>query len=443
MGDRLLPRALRGEPLREGSMKVHVETISSTEKRLSIEVEPAVVEKELAEAYAKLSYQVRLPGFRPGKVPRRILEQKFKHEVEADVLKRVQIRAFLDAVKEHNVAAVGDPHLSGGKLEAQKPFAFTARVEVKPALTPKDYKGLVLKKISTEVTDEKVDEQINRLRESRATIEKIDGRDIAQAGDMAVIDFDASLDGQPFPGSRGRDVTVEIRPGELINGQLPQLEGLKVGDKKSFDYAFPADYRIEEVKGKTARFDVTLKELRQKKVPAADDALAQAVGQENLDALKARIRADLERAARRAAAQDERTDVFKKLIEKNDFEVPQALVERGIDLMLDGAFGQLQRQGFDFRNLDLDWGKLREELRPRSLLEVRGQLLLEAITVAEKLEVTDADLEAELEATSKETGVPLAALKARFKSPQEKETLKSRALERKAIEFVKSHAKYE
>ncbi|MEW6435202.1 MAG: trigger factor [Myxococcota bacterium] len=424
-------------------MKVQVENVSPIEKRLQIEVEPSFVEKELSQAYAQLSRRVRLPGFRPGKVPRRILEQKFKNEVEADVIKRVQIRAYVDAVKEHNVPAVGDPQLSGGAIEAQKPFAFTARVEVKPEITPKDYKGLVLKKFTTDVADEKVEEQLARLRESRTTVEKIEGRDVAQKGDLALIDFDATKDGQPFPGNTGRDVTVEVADGQLIEGNLPQLEGMKVGDRKEFDYTFPADYRVDEVKGQTAKFTVTLKELRGKKVPAADDAFARELGLESLDALKSRIRQDLERAAKRSAAVDERADIFQKLIEKNDFEVPNALVERGIESMLDGAFGQMRRQGFDFRNLNLDWNRLREELKPRSLTEVRGRLLLEAIAAAEKLDTTDADLEAELEFISQETGAPLPAVKAQFKSAQGKDTLRSRALERKAIEFVKSHAKFE
>jgi trigger factor len=424
-------------------MKVQVENVSPIEKRLQIEVEPAFVEQELSQAYAQLSRQVKLPGFRPGKVPRRILEQRFKSEVEADVVKRVQVRAYVDAVKAHNLPAVGDPHLSGGALDASKPFAFTARVEVKPEITPKDYKGLTLKKLSADVTDEKVDEQLTRLRESRASVEKLEGRDVAQKGDLAFIDFDALKDGQPFPGNTGRDVTVEIADGQLIEGNLPQLEGMKVGEARSFDYAFPADYRVDEVKGQTAQFTVTLKELRGKKVPAADDAFAKDVGLESLDALRARIRVDLERAARRTASVDERADLFQKLIEKNDFEVPRALVDRGIEILLEGAFGQMQRQGFDFRNMNLDWEKLREELRPRSLAEVRGQLLLEAITAAEKLEATDADLDAECELISAETGAPLPAVKAQFKSAQGRDTLKGRALERKAMEFVKSHAKFE
>jgi len=424
-------------------MKVQVEDVSPIEKRLQIEVEPSFVEKELSQAYAQLSRQVKLPGFRPGKVPRRILERKFKSEVEADVIRRVQLRAFIDAVKQHNLPAVGEPHLSGGTIEASKPFAFTARVEVKPEITPKDYKGLTLKKFSTDVSEDKVEEQIERLRQSRITIEKLEGRDVAQRGDLAVIDFDATRGGQPFPGSTGRDITVKVADGEVVDGYLPQLEGVKVGETKTFEYTFPADYRVDAVKGQTATFTVTLKELRGKKVPEADDAFAKDLGHESFEALKARIRQDLERAARRSAAADERADVFQKLIERNDFEVPNALVERGIESMLERAFGQMQRNGFDFRRLNLDWNKLREELRPKSLTEVRGRLLLEAIATAEKLEVTDADLDAECEIISAETGVPLPAVKAQFKSEEGREALKSRALERKALEFVKSHAKFE
>lgn len=424
-------------------MKVQVEDISSVEKRLSIEVDHALVEQELSQAYAQLSRKVRLPGFRPGKVPRRILEQRYRAEVEADVVKRVQLRAFLDAVMQHNVAAVGDPQLTGGAIASGQPFAFTARVEVKPDIALTQVKGLTLKRFSTDVPDERIDEQLERLRQSRSSVEKVEGRTEAKLGDLALIDFDATRDGQPFPGSSSRDVTVEVAEGQLVEGNLPQLEGATVGQVKTFDYTFPADYRVDAVKGQTAQFSVTLKELRERRVPALDDAFARSLGVDDLAALRAKVREDLERSAKRAAAIDERNDVFQKLIEKNDFEVPNALVERGIEIMLEGAFGQMQRQGFDFRNMNLDWAKLREEMRPRSVTEVRGQLLLEAITTQEKLEVTQADLDAECEAVSQETGMPVAAVRAQFKGAQGQDNLKGRALERKAIDFVKAHATFE
>jgi trigger factor len=425
--------------VKEGSMKVQVEDLSPIEKRLSIEVEPALVEKELASAYQQLGKQVKVPGFRPGKVPRRILEQQFRREVEADVIKRVQLIGFFDALKETKVAAVSDPSFSGGTIEPQKPFSYTARVEVKPPVEARDYKGLTLPKFDAAVPEDRVTEQLERLRTSRTEVVTVAGRDVAQKGDFVVIDFDATIDGKPFTGGTSRDVTVEVAEGELINGNLPQLEGVKVGAVKELDYTFPAEYRLDEMKGKTARFAITVKELKEKKVPELDDAFARLMGEETAEALRARVRRDLERTAKSRAEVDEREAVFKALVEKNPLEVPQAMVNRGIDLMLEGALGSLARSGMDPRMLQLDWGKLRDELRPKAALEVRGQLLLEAIARAEKVEATDADVEAKIA----ELGGATPQLQAHYRSPEARESLKSRVVEEKVIALIKQHAKFE
>lgn len=422
-------------------MKVQVEDVSSIEKRLSIEVEPALVEKELTAAYTNLSRQVKVPGFRPGKIPRRILEQKFKSEVEADVVKRVQLLGFIDALKETNVAAVGDPSFSGGKIEAQKPFAYSARVEVKPVVAAKDYKGLELPKFDSGVTDERVNEQVERMLGQRTQVVPVEGRDTVQKGDLVVIDFDATKNGAAFPGNTGRDVTIEVADGQLIEGNLPELEGAKLGGTKELDYTFPADYRVEEIKGQTAHFVVTVKELKQKKVPALDDAFAKEMGEENADALKARIRRDLEKAAKNRVEVDERDALFKALVEKNPIEVPQAMVNRGVDFMLENALGGLMRSGMDPNMLQLDWGKLREELRPKAALEVRGQLLLEAVAKEEKLEVADADVDARMEKLATDSGVGLDLVKKQYQSAEAREALKNRTKEEKVIAFLKQHAK--
>lgn len=420
-------------------MKVQVEDLSPIEKRLSIEVEPALVEKELASAYQQLSRQVKVPGFRPGKVPRRILEQQYRREVEADVVKRVQLLGFIDALKETQVAAVSDPTFSGGKIEAQKPFAYSARVEVKPPVEAKDYKGLTLPKQDSAVPEERVQEQIDRLRNSRTEVVTVTGRDVVQKGDLVIIDFDATVDGQAFPGSTSREVTVEVIDGQLIEGNLPQLEGVKVGAMKEIDYTFPADYRVEEIKGKTGRFAVTVKEIKEKKVPALDDAFAKLMGEETAEAFTTRVRRDLERAAKNRAEVDEREAIFKALAEKNPLEVPQAMVNRGIDIMLEGAIGSLARSGMDPNMLRLDWTKLREELRPKAALEVRGQLLLESISRLEKVEVTDAEVDAKIA----EVAGPLPMMQAQYKTPEARESIKNRVLEDKTLALIKQHAKFE
>lgn len=423
-------------------MKVtQVEDLSSIEKRLSIEVEPALVEKELSAAYANLAKQVKVPGFRAGKVPRRILEQRFKGEVEADVVRRVQVLGFIDALKETNVPAVGDPQFSGGKLEANKPFAYSARVEIKPNIEVKDYKGLELEKFEGTVDEARVTEQIERMRNQRTELVDVEGRDVVQKGDLAVIDFDATKDGQPFPGNTGRDVTVEVIDGQLIEGNMPELEGMKKGETKSIDYTFPADYRVDEIKGQTAKFSVTVKVIKTKKTPELDDVFAKSMGEESADGLKARVRKDLERAAKNRAEADERESIFKALGKVNNFELPTAMLNRGIDFMLDSALGGLARSGMDPSMLQLDWGKLREELRPRAEVEVRGQLLIEAVAAAEKIEASPEEVAQKLQKFADDAGVPLATAQKQYANAEAQEGLKSRAREEKVFAFLKQHAK--
>jgi trigger factor len=423
-------------------MKVQVEEVSPIERRLSIEVDAAFVAQELNNAYGRLSREVKIAGFRPGKVPRRILEQRFKQDVETDVIRRVEARAFLDAIKEHKVEAVAEPHISSSTLNANAPYAFTARVEVKPVIAVKDYKGLKLSKVDGAVSEDKVTEQLTKMQQNYTSLEKVEGREVAKLADMAVIDFTATCEGKEFAGNKGTDITVEVAPGELIDANLGQLEGMKLGETKSIDYKFPDSYRVEEVKGKTASFTVTLKELKEKKVPPLDDALAEKLGQGTLVELKARIRKDLEKASEARVRNEEREALFKALVEKNPFDLPTAMIERGVDLMLDGALRAIARGGVDPRQLGLDFEKLRDDFRPKAELEVRGQLLLEAIAKEEKVEVVDAELEKKLEEVSAETGQPLSAVRKHYKDEDERQALVSRVREQKTIEFLKSQATY-
>lgn len=421
-------------------MKVQVEEVSPIEKKLSIEVEPAVVTQELSRAYADLSKQVKIPGFRPGKVPRRILEQRYKVEVEADVARRVQLKAYFDAITEQKVEVVADPMLAPSKLVENQPFAFTARVEVKPKVVAKDYRGLTLPKLDVSVGEDKVKEQLTRMLESSSEVVPVEGRDVAAKADFAVIDFTATMDGKEFPGNTGTGVTVEVAEGELVNANLAQLEGVKVGEVKAFDYTFPADYRVEEIKGKTAQFSVTLKELKVKKVPAADDAWAEKMGGTTLAAFQAKIRADLERAAKGRAEADDREAIIKALSEKNAFEVPKAMIDRATDMMLDGAFRSMARSGVDLRSLGLDLEKMREEFRPKGEAEVRGQLLFESVGLQEKIDASDDEVEKKLAALAEEAGQPIANVRKQFKSAEDKESLKHRIREEKILAVIREAA---
>lgn len=423
-------------------MKVRVEELSPVERKLSIEVEPAVVSQELDRAYATLSRQVKIAGFRPGKVPRRILEQKFRRDVEDDVIHRVVERAFLEAIREHKVEAVGSPQVRNEGIRPNEPFTFEARVEVKPKVEPKDYKGLSLKKNEVKVTDDEVDKQLAAMQKRMVHVEPLEGRTVAQAGDVATIDFEADIDGKPFPGNKGQDVTVEVTPGELVHGNLPALEGTRVGAVKEIPYVFPADYREKSLQGKQATFRVTLKTLKQQVTPELNDDFAKEMGLTDFAALKAKVKDDLTRSATNRVQAEERDALVKALIAKNPFDVPKAMVERALDVMLEGGLRAMMRAGVDPRMVGMDFQKLREDMRERADSEVRGTLLFEAIATQEKISATDAEIDARIEQLATESGQALSAVKKHYKNPDERRGLSLRLTEEKTVAFLKSQATY-
>jgi trigger factor len=352
--------------------------------------------------------------------------------------------AWQEAAREHKVDAVAPPQVTNNSgLKADAPFSFEARVEVRPKVEAKDYQGLPLTRSSTQVEDKEVDERLNQLRESMARLEPVEGRDTAQLGDFATVDYEASVEGKEFPGSKANDVTVELAPGELVESNVAALEGTKVGETKELDYAFPADYRVEDVKGKTARFKFTVKGLKKKVVPELNDDFAKETGEaQTLEELRGKIRSDLEQGKRNKAQGEERDALLKALIERNAFEVPKSMVERTIDNMLENRLRAMARMGMDPRQLNLDFARLREDLREEATKEVKGALLIEAIAQKENIQASDEDVEKKLEELAKEAKQDISVVRKYFKGPEERQGLSLRLREEKTIEFLKGQAKY-
>ncbi|HET9598576.1 MAG TPA: trigger factor [Anaeromyxobacteraceae bacterium] len=428
-------------------MKIEVETLSPVEKKVTVEIDPERVGQELDRAYAALGRRVKLRGFRPGKAPRTVLERNFRDEVERDVVQALVQGAFSEAIRQHGMAAVAPPRvdLEQDGLAATQPFRFTARVEVKPKLEPKDYRGLEVKRRPVEVTDQTVQDELVRIQEGMAQLVPVEGRDQAQQGDFAVIDHEGTVEGRPFEGAVAQAVTVKVQPGDLAEGNMPQLEGKKVGDAFDMEQEFPPDYRMEPLRGKRGTFKITLKALRTRQVPALDDELAKDLSLPNvetLDALKARIRDDLTKREQRRSDAELKDALVKAALAKNDFEVPPALVERSIDLMMEGAAQRFARQGLDIREMGLDFAKLRADVRDQALLEVRGALILEAIADAEKIEVSADDVQNELARMAAEARVPLAEFQAQVRQdPHARGSVLNRVREEKALAFLTSEAK--
>jgi len=425
-------------------MKIEVENVSPVERKVTIEVDPDRVAKELEQAYVGLGRRVKLRGFRPGKAPRKVLERNFRSEVESEVAEKIVQSTFAEAVRVEDIDVVAPPHVSISEGVAEgKPLRYTARVEVKPKIEPKDYKGLSVKRRPPTVTDDQVAAEITRIQDGMAQLVPVEGRFDAQEGDWAVVDHEGTIEGKPFEGARAEGVTVKVAPGSVTEGNLEALKGKKLGDVVEIEEPFPADHRVEALRGKVAKMKVTLKALKARQLPAVDDALAKSLGVEGvetLEQLRARIRSDLQKREDRRAENELKDALVKAALEKNEFEVPPALVERAIDGMLEGAAERFARQGIDIQQLGLDYGRMRGDLREQALLQVRGRLLLESIADAEKIEVTDDDLQAEVTRIAGELGIPLAQAQQQMRSAQARDALKSKIREDKAMSVLSSAA---
>jgi len=427
-------------------MKIQVEALSPVEKKVLVEIDAERVARELDKAYLALGRRAKLRGFRPGKAPRQVLEKNFRDEVEREVAERLIEAGFGEAVATHGVEAVAPPQadIAEPGLQPLAPFKFSVRVQVKPRLSPKDYRGLEVARRPAQVSDEMVDKELTALRDAVSKLQPVEGRDEAAEGDYAVIDHQGSADGQPFEGGKAEGVTVRVSAGDFFAGFFPQLAGLKVGATTTIEQAVPADFRAEALRGKVARFTVTLRSLQTRPQPALDDAFAKELGVPGIETLE-QLRADLRGKIEAREKQRERSELHDGLVKaalaKNDFEVPPALVERAIDSMLEGAAQRFARQGLDMRQMDLDLARLRGDMREQALLQVRGALLLEAVAEAEKIDPSEADLEAEIARIAAENGIPAEKIRPQLRSAESRAALSNRVREDQVLAFLASHAK--
>jgi trigger factor len=430
-------------PAAEEPLEVKVEETSPIERKLSITVPVSRIKKRMDLAYWQLGISVRLPGFRPGKVPRRMLEQRYRQQVEDQLVKELIEKSYLEALEEHNVDAVSSPTLANEGFKSGEPFKLTAKVQVRPKVSPTDYDGLALTKREATITDDQVQKRMEDIRGRMAKLEPIQGRDSGKPGDYAVVDYVATVDGEEFPGGSAQGVKVEIAPGELVASKCAALEGVKVGETKTLDYTFPADYPVDAVKGKTAQFEMTVKELRAQVTPELNDEFAKEIGGgQTLAEMREKVKNDMLAAERAKLRQQDRDELLVDLLKRNPFEVPEAMVEHAVDNMLQAAMRSMARSGVDTSKLRMDMGGMRGELKDKAALEVKGTLALEAIGRKENIDVEEADVEAKIKSLAAETSNTVEVVQQALEDPGVKRQFYERLREEKIVEFLKARAKY-
>ena len=437
-------------------MKAEFIDVSETQKNLVVEIPSTVVDAEIDKVARDYSKAARVPGFRPGKVPAKVVRQRFRDQILHDVAHGLIPRAVDEALRERGVEPVDTPDIRDVVVEEGQPLKFTATFETVPPIEPGDYTTLSIHQKSALVSESAVDEALNSLRERSARYEPVVGRGI-EKGDSIVLDLERTayaktdeplvvIAGEEPPrGAAQTDkhegVTVEIGAAANPPGFDEQLVGLREGFDKTFDVKYPADYAIQELAGTTVTYSVHVKAIRQRVVPPLDDELAKDLGEfENLDALRARVRADLEHEAKHDAEREARSELLKQLASRVTFDVPGSLLDREIDRRMEEFVRRLMDQNIDPMKVNVNWEEFREKQRDAASEAVRSALALDEVARREHLSATDDEVNTEIERYAERSGRTAAAVRANLEKEGGIARLYSGLRREKTVDFLLSRA---
>ncbi|MGM8213294.1 trigger factor [Virgibacillus sp. W0430] len=383
-------------------MSANWEKLEGNEGILTVNVPADEFESALDQAFKKVVKTVQIPGFRKGKIPRKLFENRFGVEsLYQDAVDIVLPNAYMKAVEETGIHPVDQPEIDIEEIEKGKQLTFTAKVIVKPEVTLGEYKGLEVTEESVEVTEEDVEKELEALREKQAELVlKEDGK-VAE-GDTVVIDFEGFLDGEAFEGGKGENHSLEIGSGQFIPGFEEQLVGKEAGTDTEVEVEFPEDYHAEDLAGKKAIFKVKIHEIKVKELPELDDEFAKDVDEEveSLDELKKKKKEELEKQKAQQAENNKRESLIEQATENAEVDIPDAMVETELDQMVKEFEQRLQMQGMTMEMYaqfsGQDESAFKEQMRDDAKKRVKTNLTLEAIVEKEELEATEEDVDKEL-----------------------------------------------
>jgi trigger factor len=413
------------------------ETTTSNKREIHVEIPAEEVTRETDSLIQKYQKLARLPGFRRGHVPASIIRQRFAEDLKSDVVESLIPRYFRKETDKLGLVPVSQPRVTDLHLHEGEPLRFKASFEVMPEVTVEGYKELRADKSNISVTDEEVEQALNGLREEHATFTSFEDHPL-QDGDYAQV----SLDGQPRDGE-GKpvhmdEILVEIAGKNTMPEFTENLGGATVGEERTFEVRYPQDFGDQRLAGKTFVYVVKIHSLKKKSLPELDDQFAKTLGDfANLDEVRKRIREGMENERQRTAEHEAKDKLVAELVKRNDFEVPESLVEHQIDVRLERGLRALAAQGMkpeDMKKMDLN--RLRAGQRDQAVQEVKASLLLDKIAEEEKIEVSDAEIDREIEALAKQSKQTSEAIRARLTRDGALDRIRNRIRNEKTLDFL-------
>ncbi len=419
-------------------------TENANEVKFEITVEAAKFEDAMKKVYFKSAKYFNIPGFRKGKAPMQIVEKYYGPEIfYEDAFNEVAQEALEEAVEENKLDVVSRPEVDVKQMEKGKDLIFTVVMQTKPEAEVSKYKGIEIKKVEYNVTDEDIEHELHHMQEHNSRLISVEDRAV-ESGDTTTIDFEGSVDGVPFEGGKAENYDLEIGSNTFIPGFEDQIIGMKIDEEKDIKVKFPEEYFSKELAGKDAVFKVKLHEIKKKELPELDDEFAKDVSEfDTLKELKADIKAKKEKQNEEKAKYETQDAVIKALCEKTKVEIPSGMVEMEVENMLKDFEQRLAYQGLNLEQYFKMMGKTEEEVKkeyePQAIEGIKSRLALEAVIKAEKIEATDKEVEDKMKEMAKNYGKEND--EEFLKNENVKNYIKQGLESEKAIDFLVKNAK--
>lgn len=419
-------------------MQVHVEDISSVQKKITIEIPAERVDQEIDKAYSAIQKKAKLQGFRPGKAPMQLIKRTYSDAMRDDVMRRLYQETLYKALDEHKVEPIDSPTIESDILEPGAPFKYSAIIEVMPQILLNEYTGLVVNKEKHVSKPENIDNELKRMQENMAQLIPLDEEVAVENGHTVSVDYSVTVEGSPEENSGAQTAEVEVGTNKLIPGFEEQLIGLKAGESKEFTLDLPTGGDETEAAAKKGIFSVTVKEIKRKELPELDDEFAQQFGEyDTMEALRAKMVEYHEKHETDRIDNEFKERIIQALIKKNPLDVPESMVKRQLDHMFENLKNRLKSQQMSLEMMGLDADGFRARFRDDAIDKVRGGLLLMALVEKENITVSDEDLAAHYEKIAAGNPDMLDRIKEYYTAnPNAKNSIISEIKEDKAISLL-------
>jgi trigger factor len=422
-------------------MRIDVDELGPVQRKVRVELPPEAVNDEFSRAYQKLGRQVRIKGFRAGKVPKSVLQGIYGDEIKGQVRSQLVEDSLGEIIKERELQIVSRPEIETNDLQEGQAFSFSAIFEVKPAIEVGNYIGIEVQRVKLAVTDAEVVESLKHLQESHARLEPVENRDIVERGDFVTLDFTGTIAGKVVPGAKSENYLMEVGAGQAVPEFENGVVGLKVGAETVIQANFPADYPNRQIAGKTVDFSVVVREIKHKVLPALDDEFAKDHGEYgSLEELKIAVRKRLEEELKQIQDEALKEQILSRLIEAHPLTPPSTMVERQTRYLIERQQNRTPRQAASGAETAPTTEELRKDLESRAARQVQATLLVEKISQREKIEISDKELQERVETLARAAGDRAKTVREFYSRSESRADLRAQMVFERTLRFLLERA---